>query len=105
MFDITVADAVLILGIPAMALAAYTGWRTGARAKATEIATAPGVNQTGMALLIDGRVLDRLTIACERLATAIDETIEANERRDDRERMQDQQKMLGLILEELKKKA
>jgi hypothetical protein len=104
MFDINAGEAAVLLGLPAMVLAAYVGWKSAGRAKTSDINNAPGVNQTGMALLIDGRVLDRLTIACDRIAEAIDKAVEESERKEERERIGEQSKMLSEILAELKRK-
>lgn len=103
MFGISVADAVAIVGVFAVVLTAYLGTQKGASAKATEIAQSPAVNQTGTALLIDGRVLDRLTIACDRIATSIEDMIAAHDRREAREAAHEMKDTLGAILDELKR--
>lgn len=99
MFDISAGEAVSFGTVVTALLVAYLGTQKGGAVKAQEIANAQPVNQTGMALLIDGRVLDRLTIACDRVATAIEAHLDLTKRRDAEER----DEVLKLILEELKR--
>lgn len=103
MFGISVPDAVLIIGGAATLLTAYLGTQKGGKARAEETAQAPSINQTGMALLIDGRVLDRLTIACDRIASAIEQAVKTNDEREAREVREDQQRLLAKILDEMKR--
>lgn len=101
MFGITAIDLTAIVGIPAVIIAAYSGWKAAGRERTREIASVPNtLPHYPPSIMLDASVGERIAVALEAIAMHFAK----QEMADELERRVDDRRVLGEILAELKRR-